>query len=108
MKTAATPDAADSRTDLDHEHRDHRVSAELERPGSPDDPSTSRRQQAETLAARARGDRQPLEELRRGFLRRLNRASDDFDATEGLRTVEMALSMTPRTMTDGHERRREL
>lgn len=61
------------------------------------DRSTHRRRRAERLATAASGDRRQLEELRAGFLRRLLHTSDDFEATEGLRTVEAALSRTPRT-----------
>jgi hypothetical protein len=48
------------------------------------------------LAAVADGHREPLEQLRYGFIRRLHRVSDDFAASEGLRVVEAALSLVPR------------
>jgi hypothetical protein len=73
------------------------------------DPAAERRRRAKQLAALAAGDRQQLEVLRAGLQTRLRRRSDDFAATEGLRTVELALSMTPRgeTPRDGqHDKRR--
>jgi hypothetical protein len=79
-----------------------------ELPGT-SDWAAARRHRAEQLAALAAGDRQQLEELRAGYLARLHRRSDDFEATEGLRTVELALSMTPRLEApwdwQRHERR---
>jgi hypothetical protein len=53
-----------------------------------------RRRGAEALAAMA-GGRAPLEAVRSAFIHRLHRASDDFEATEGLRVVEAALSLIP-------------
>jgi hypothetical protein len=41
-------------------------------------------------------DRRPLIEHRARLLDRLQRRSDDVDATEELRTVELALSKVPR------------
>lgn len=61
-----------------------------------DDPDATRRQLATTLAASADGDRQPLEQLRSGFIRRLRRVSDDFAASAGLRVTEAALTLVPR------------
>jgi hypothetical protein len=69
----------------------------LEVPPGGDDPAAGRRRKARDLAAALGGRRAALEELRSGFLRRLHRASDDFDATEGLRVTELALRMTPRS-----------
>jgi hypothetical protein len=40
--------------------------------------------------------REALEEMRSHYLDRLHRRSDDFAATEGLRSVERALSAIPR------------
>jgi hypothetical protein len=62
---------------------------------SVEDRAAERRRRAQLLAAAADGDRQQLEDLRSDYLRRLHRISDDFEATERLRTVELALSMTP-------------
>jgi hypothetical protein len=62
---------------------------------SVEDRAAQRRARAESLAAAADGDRQQLEDRRSVYLRRLHRTSADFDATEGLRTVELALSMIP-------------
>jgi hypothetical protein len=45
-------------------------------------------------------DRSQLEALRLHYLDRLHRASDDFAATEGLRIVERALALVPRTHDD--------
>ncbi|MGH9230146.1 MAG: hypothetical protein ACRD07_15730 [Acidimicrobiales bacterium] len=59
------------------------------------DPAVARRRRAEVLVAFAGGRREPVEELRLRFLRRLHRASDDFGATEGLRVVEAALALIP-------------
>jgi hypothetical protein len=58
------------------------------------DPAWDRRRQAETLLALAGGRREPIEKLRSRYLQRLHRASDDFDATEGLRVVGVALSLS--------------
>lgn len=63
---------------------------------SVEDRAAERRRRARLLAAAADGDRQKLEDLRSDYLRRLHRTSGDFEATEGLRTVELALSMMPR------------
>jgi hypothetical protein len=50
---------------------------------------------AEVLAATAGGTREPLEQLRSRFIRRLHQTSDDFPATAGLRVIESALSLVP-------------
>jgi hypothetical protein len=50
---------------------------------------------AETLVAEAGGRREPLERLRGSYQERLRRASDDFEATDGLRVVERALTLLP-------------
>ena len=50
---------------------------------------------AEALLADARGRREPLERLRASYQQRLRRASDDFEATDGLRVVERALTLLP-------------
>jgi hypothetical protein len=63
-------------------------------PPQDDDPAAQRSRKAEALAAMASG-RAPLEALRAVFISRLHRASDDFEATEGLRVVEAALSRRP-------------
>jgi hypothetical protein len=68
----------------------------IQTPPPGDDPAAERRRRAEALAALANGRREPLEQLRYGFIRRLHRASDDFAASEGLRVVEAALSLVPR------------
>jgi hypothetical protein len=54
-----------------------------------------RRRRAEGLVAIAYARREPLEELRARFGARLHRSSDDFEATEGLRVVELAPSQVP-------------
>jgi hypothetical protein len=68
--------------------------AEFQLPLQDDDPAAQRHRKAAALAAMA-GGRAPLEALRAVFLSRLHRASDDFEATEGLRVVEAALSRLP-------------
>jgi hypothetical protein len=83
-----------ARTDLDHPESVGRGTEVAF--SSVEDRAAQRRARAESLAAAAGGDRQQLENLRSDYLRRLHRTSDDFDATEGLRTVGLALSMTPR------------
>jgi hypothetical protein len=91
---AARADARNASTDLDHRGSSgHGTELALL---SVEDRAAQRRARAESLAAAADGDRQQLEDLRSDYLRRLHRTSADFDATEGLRTVELALSMTPR------------
>ena len=69
--------------------------ADLRRPSHDRDPEEHRRRRAEWLVTVAGGQREMLEELRLGFIGRLHRAGDDFEATEGLRVVERALSLTP-------------
>jgi hypothetical protein len=85
--------------DLDHERAETRPGLPSESLVMPidGDRATHRRRRAERLATAASGDRHQLEELRAGYLCRLLHTSDDFEATEGLRTVEAALSMTPRS-----------
>jgi hypothetical protein len=90
----ARADARNADADLDHRGSSGR-GTEVALP-SLEDRAAERRSRAELLAASADGDRQQLEDLRSDYLRRLHRTSDDFEATEGLRTVELALSMTPR------------
>ena len=70
--------------------------AEIQTPPQGEDPAAERQRRAEALVAVADGRREPLEQLRSRFIRRLHRASDDFAATEGLRVVEAALSLIPR------------
>jgi len=48
--------------------------------------------------------REALERMRRGFQARLHVRSDDFDATEGLRTVEIALRLVPDDRDDSVRR----
>ena len=60
------------------------------------DPRESERGRAQLLVQAANGDQQQLEELRAEYLRRLHLASDDFEATEGLRIVEPALAKAAR------------
>jgi hypothetical protein len=50
---------------------------------------------AEELVAEAGGRREPLERIRGSYQERLRRASDDFEATDGLRVVERALALLP-------------
>jgi hypothetical protein len=60
-----------------------------------DDPDEGRRRLAELLAAKAGEEREPLDQLRSHFMRRLHQTSDDFPATAGLRVTEAALSLVP-------------
>ena len=62
-----------------------------------DTPSGDRRRRAQELVARAGGRREPLERMLAGYQRRLHAASDDFDATDALRVVELALSVVGRS-----------
>jgi hypothetical protein len=62
----------------------------------PRDPDDERRRRVEALVSMADGRPEPLEELRSCYQRRLHRVSDDFDATQGLRVVEVALTQIPR------------
>jgi hypothetical protein len=71
------------------------VLAEIQIP-TVDDPAEARRRLARALAARADGNREPLERLRSHFIRRLHGASDDFAATAALRVTELALTLVPR------------
>jgi hypothetical protein len=61
------------------------------------DPDAVRRKLAEQLAAAAGGKREPLEQLRSRFIRRMHQAGEDFPATAGLRVTESALALVPRT-----------
>jgi hypothetical protein len=74
-----------------------RAVATINMPQGRDDPVAKRRRKAEALVARG-GGREPLEELRSRYLHRLHRASDDFEATEELRMVEVALAQVPRPL----------
>jgi hypothetical protein len=60
------------------------------------DPAIERRRRVEALVRAADGRREPLEELRFDLQQRLHAASDDFDATEGLRVVDDALPLVDR------------
>ena len=55
-----------------------------------------RHARAKALVAMARSQREPIDELRTRFARRLDRATDDYGAIEGLRVVEAALPLIPR------------
>jgi hypothetical protein len=70
--------------------------ARIQTPPQGEDPAAERRRRAEALVAVVDGRREPLEQFRSRFIRRLHRASDDFAATEALRRVEAALSSIPR------------
>jgi hypothetical protein len=61
-----------------------------------DDPAAERRRRIDALVRAAGGRREVLEELRSDLQQRLHTASDDFEATEGLRLVEAALARVPR------------
>ena len=69
---------------------------QIQIPPNGEDPDAARRRLAELLAAAAGGKREPLEQLRARFIRRLHLASDDFAATAGLRVTEAALTLVPR------------
>ena len=92
--------------DREQLHR-RRELANMESSSITADRAEERHQRAKQLAALADGDRHALEDLRARYLHRLHRTSDDFDATDGLRTVELALSMTPRTAEPWTWQRRE-
>ena len=70
--------------------------AQIRIPPRGEDPAAAGRRRAEGLVAIACGRREPLEQLRSRFGARLHRTSNDFEATEGLRVVEAALSQIPR------------
>lgn len=78
------------------EFPENEVLAQIQIPPRGDDPAASKRREAEQLVATVGGRRSLLERLRSRFLRRLHRASDDLEATEGLRVAEAALSLMPR------------
>ena len=73
---------------------------------SRDDSATARRRDAEALLTTVEGRRDRLESVRLRYLKRLHRASDDFEATEALRVVERAMSMLPDIGDPREERRR--
>lgn len=60
-----------------------------------EDPDVHRRRQAQDLIALTGCRRETLERLRSDYQQRLHFASDDFDATEGLRVVGLALELIP-------------
>ncbi|GEM_PF-4512081 len=64
--------------------------------GTDSDAGDDRRRRAAGLVAIAGRSREELERLRGTFVRRLHLRSDDYAATEGLRTAEMALTLLPR------------
>jgi hypothetical protein len=70
--------------------------ADIEQTPPDPDPVAERRRRAERLVVMAGRERWPLEDLRDRYVKRLHSAGPDFVATEALRTVEIALSMTPR------------
>jgi len=69
----------------------------IEARDTPQDGSFSRRKRAQALVVLAGGRREPLEQRLASFQTRLHQASDDYAATEGLREVEAALRLVPRT-----------
>jgi hypothetical protein len=75
------------------------LTAGLPRTGLPlavEEAAVDRRGTAEKLVAVTGGRREAIERIRWCFLERLHRASDDFEATEGLRRAEAALALTLR------------
>jgi len=70
---------------------------EVETLNAAQDGSFSRRSQAGALVALDGGQRELLEQRLVEFQNRLHHASNDFAATEGLRVVEAALRLVPRT-----------
>jgi len=70
---------------------------EVETLNAAQDGSFSRRSQAGALVALDGGQRELLEQRLVEFQNRLHNASNDFAATEGLRVVEAALRLVPRT-----------
>jgi hypothetical protein len=86
----------------DHEERreSHVAIDEGRRAARFDDVDATRRGQAKALVDLTASDRSQLEDLRSRALDRLHRASDDFAATEDLRTVEQALALVPGTHED--------
>jgi hypothetical protein len=72
------------------------------------DPAVVRRHQVEALVHVADGRRELLEALRLRFQGRLHAASDDLEATEGLRVVEAALALVARPDEEfwGQQRRK--
>jgi hypothetical protein len=60
------------------------------------DPALDRHRRVQALLHHVDGRREPLEDLSRRYQQRLHAASDDLEATEGLRVVEAALARVPR------------
>jgi hypothetical protein len=81
--------------DIVHFHENN-LFAQNDSPPQGEGSAAERRRRAEGLVAIACGRREPLEALRSRFGARLHRSSDDFEATDGLRVVEIALSQIPR------------
>jgi hypothetical protein len=80
--------------------------AEIEESPPARDPVAERHRRAERLVELAGRERPPIEELRDRLVERLHAPGPDFAATEALRTVEIALSATPRP-AELERRRRE-
>jgi hypothetical protein len=72
------------------------------------DPADVRPQQVEALVHVVDGRRELLEDLRLRYQRRLHAASDDFEASEGLRVVEAALPLVRRRDEFWEKQRRKL
>ena len=96
------PTPTEQTTTYDAVPFDDELLADIERPahvgallGNDGEANAERRRRAERLAA-AVHERPSLEELRSTYIRRLHRRSDDFAATEALRTVEAAVSLVAR------------
>jgi hypothetical protein len=68
---------------------------------------SARTRRAEALVSRTRGDAALLEALRADYVQRLHHASNDFEATEGLRIIEAALAMIPRPEWSWQRRERK-
>jgi hypothetical protein len=90
--------AAPTAADVAHDRADISDVTALETPSTAASDSCSRRSQAEALVALADGRRDSLEQRRAYFQKRLHQASNDFDATEGLRVVEAALRLVPQAV----------
>jgi hypothetical protein len=88
------PSAAEESADGTGQRAGDKLHARIDAIPQAPDPARERRRRADTLVALAGGRREPIEELRSRYLQRLHRARDDFDATEGLRVVGVALSLS--------------
>jgi len=78
------------------EHTTRRRPAVVHTEANGTDPEERRRREARELFEQVEGDPKRLEALRKHFITRLHLRSDDFEAADGLRVVELASRLKDR------------